>query len=133
MLWWLSDPTHQPIALWYDVRMDGVPDNHPIDQLQQITDNPNMLRMWWHQTAKRCDAIAEWPDAYQVIELRHDSNPQTLGELQMYNALARAEWPTLPWRTPQLVTAKIDAALRSAIEAAGFPITSPVDRAADTA
>jgi hypothetical protein len=128
-LWWLATRRPLPDEMWFDVHMDGIPGDQPPPDLSTITTDPAMQRMWWYQTAKRCDVITRWGATYQIIELRHTSGPQTLGELQLYKTLSLGEWPTLAWRAPLLITERIDETLRRAIRAAGFPIDTPYDLA----
>src|SRR6266568_404714 len=59
LITWYLDLRRDAISeLWYDVRTDGRPEHIQHQLPVDITDDPTMLRMWWHQNAKRIDAIA---------------------------------------------------------------------------
>lgn len=122
LLWWLDNSPRPPDALWYDVGMDGIPDDQPTPTAAEFTSDPAMARMWWHQTAKRADAIARAGSLYRIVELRASANAQTLGELLTYDALSRAEWPSLDWAPTLLVTHQVDLMHAMSITRAGHEI-----------
>ncbi len=111
--------------LWYDVRTDGNPDHMPPKLPEGLTDDPAIARMWWHQNAKRMDAIALQNDRYHIIELRDVVGPQTLGELVQYQTLARAQWPNLPWGETILVTHNADMLILRVLKEHGFTVYQP--------
>jgi len=123
--WWLATKRPLPLQMWFDVHMDGIPGDLAPASLADLTDDPAMLRMWWYQTAKRCDVILRWPLEYQVVELRHTTAPQTVGELHIYDNLSRAEWPDLPWRPPLLITERIDPKIHNLLLDSGYQIANP--------
>jgi len=122
MTWYLEHPTCPALELWYDVRIDGITDSAPDTNLDLFTDDPDMRRMWWAQTAKRCDAIERRQGDFRIIEVRYHVAPQTLGELQLYHLLATAQWPDLTFAPPLLLCALIDDAIALALARANYSL-----------
>ncbi len=113
--------------VWYDVRTDGQPEHLQRALPTDITDDPAMLRMWWHQNAKRIDAVTLQKGRYRIVELRDTTGPQTLGELTQYQTLARAQWPELPWGQTILVTRHFDILIMRVLTDQGFAVYKPGD------
>ena len=120
--WWLDHNARADAKVWYDVRIDGVPDSRAETVTGDNQDDTMMRRIWQSLNAKRADLIILQDDRYQIVELRASAGAQTLGELVQYTALARAEWPDLIWLPTQLVTTHVATATARAMEIAGFRI-----------
>jgi len=130
MTWYLDLRRDAISELWYDVRTDGRPEHIQHQLPVDITDDPTMLRMWWHQNAKRIDAIALGGGTYRIIELHARAGAQTVGELVQYQTLARAQWPELMWTNTVLVTRAIDDATRRVLQDQHFTILLPSENLA---
>jgi hypothetical protein len=108
--------------LWYDVRMDGIPDDEPEASPDELVDQPALMRNWWLQTARRCDAIARTGAFYTILEMRARADAPTVGELEIYDRLSRTEWPELRFTLPTLICHTINATTRRALELRGMTI-----------
>ena len=122
MIGYLNTTPDSADEIWYNVAMDGLPDDDVANQVAQITENPNMVRAWWRLNAKRCDAIVRQANAYRVIELRARAGPQTLGELILYDKMSRSEWPHLEWAPLMLICYQIDPIIKRHLATAGFEL-----------
>jgi hypothetical protein len=85
---WLDQVNPQPLQLWYDVPFDGKPGTEPPAVTVPHGTHPNFARMWQRLNSKRADAVASWRHGYQLIELRPEAKPQTIGEISQYRYLA---------------------------------------------
>ena len=122
MRWYLTLHADDVIECWYDVRADGDPATDDSAGLAEFSANPAMHRMWYHQTAKRLDAITLERDGYRLIELRQRAGQQTVGELTTYDTISRSEWPTLTWLPARLVTLSVDPIIRRTLASLGFDV-----------
>jgi hypothetical protein len=122
MTWYLELRGDLVDQVWYDVRTDGNPEHLQRPIPFELTDDPAMVRMWWHQNARRIDAVTLEAGSYHIIELREIAGAQTIGELVMYQELARAEWPELPWSNTVLITRNIADPIRATLRAQGITI-----------
>lgn len=119
---WLDTLKIQPEMLWYDVAFDGVPgDGPPLSRFPAGTP-ANYARMWQRLNSKRADAVAQWPGGYQLVELRPDAKPQTVGEIHAYRYLAASEWPALQWLKPLVITINIDPMIEATILASDIEL-----------
>lgn len=120
--WWRKRYGHAFDEFWFDQPMDGV---QPMDKVftsaMQFLD-PTYQRVYYAVNAKRADVIARVGEFYTIIELRKDIGPQTLGEVKMYDELARLEWPQLHW-TPAIVVGRVvDQTLRKVFDQEGIRV-----------
>lgn len=76
----------QPRAIHYNVRIG--PGREPPE------DAPHWAREdWWLVTARRIDAVVQWPDAVELVECRHLAKASAVGRLQIYDSLWAEERP----------------------------------------
>ena len=47
---------------------------------------------WKYLTSLKADALFEFPDRYEIIEVKPDAGPGAIGQLQCYNILLRQEF-----------------------------------------
>lgn len=101
---------------WFDVPLHESPRQTARANRRGASLDANMDRMWAHLTARRADAIARSGKLFRVVELRALADAQSLGEVIIYDSLARENWPTLWWGRPLLVTAKLAPNLATGIK-----------------
>ena len=128
LTWWLD---HEPMRideLWFDVPLDGTPAAAGADShAAQILD-PEWLRVWQRQRARRADVIMRSGKMYRVIELRSIADTQTVGEVLIYDQMIRAEHPNLIVMPAIVITQQVRPGVAAAIHQAKFRlVVAPAD------
>jgi len=123
-LWlsWIHENQADVEQMWFDVRMDGVPDQLTPPAPQELAHDLELLRNWYSQGARRCDAIVLRSGRYTILEIRARADAQTIGELALYDSLSRAEWPQLELTRPELITAEINPTTARILDEKQIPI-----------
>ena len=122
MYWWLHNYGQPVLQVWYDVPLDGRSASMQVDAHAQSVLDPDWQRVWQRQRARRADAIVQDADGYRIIELRSSADAQTVGEMAIYQQLARAEHPGLTWLPSVLVARLLKPGVGEAIAALGAHI-----------
>lgn len=100
-------------AVYYDVKVGGKP-------LDETNIDPAMVKMWFANTAKRIDAIAEFENEVWLIEVADYPGIRSVGQLATYMTLY-AEDPKFPKPAiPVLVATQIDQDLEKTITLYGM-------------
>lgn len=120
--WWRTTHGQHYEEFWFDVPLDGQPPREETLPSMAAQLDPKWRRVWKQATSKRADVIGRKGRHYEVIELRGDLQPQTLGELQMYVTLARREHPQLSIGPGIIVSDTADDIIPRAINAAGITL-----------
>lgn len=118
--WLISTRAIAADEIWYDIRLDG--ENPAAAKYPAAAEilNPTELRTWYMLNARRADAIVRAGDQYRVIELRDRAGAQTLGEIILYDRLARAEWPELQWLPAVIASRVYDKGIRESARQLGI-------------
>ncbi len=115
--WWRQKFGLRFEEYWFDVALDGQPAREEsLPGLAKVL-SPKYRRLWRGLTAKRADVIGRRGYIYQIIEIRSDIRPQTIGEVEVYKSLAVLEFPHLSFGRSIIVGSTADEVLRKAIEA----------------
>jgi hypothetical protein len=119
-LWWAWWPTarRNAVAMWFDVAVGPLPYIPP-----KTPDD--LARMWARLNRKRIDAVIQFPDWYEIVELRWDASASALGRLAMYRDLWLKEAGAPGPVHLRLVTNRVDEAWRATAAAMGITVTVP--------
>ena len=120
--WWRKAFGGRFEEYWFDVPLDGQPPREEILPGLAKTLPPKYQRLWKSLTSKRADVIGRNGFVYQIIEIRSDIKPQTIGELMVYNNLAIKEYPGLSFGRTIIIGDTVDDMLRATIEAEGMQL-----------
>jgi len=120
--WWRKAFGGRFEECWFDVPLDGQPPREEILPGLAKTLPPKYQRLWKSLTSKRADVIGRNGFVYQIIEIRSDIKPQTIGELMVYNNLAIKEYPGLSFGRTIIIGDTVDDMLRATIEAEGMQL-----------
>ncbi|MGQ9778093.1 MAG: hypothetical protein ACUVQ9_12915 [Thermodesulfobacteriota bacterium] len=72
------------VAVYYDVPLGG--DNESITEVDE-----GAAKSWVYSTSKRIDVVVEFPDYWNLIELRHNASSSAIGRLLQYKLLWEKE------------------------------------------
>lgn len=128
---WLDNLGRDVEQIWYNIRMDGAPGRTAAEDATTDESAASMARLYYTLTARRADAIALRASRYQIIEARAAADAQTIGEVVMYNLLARTEWPELMWGNAIVITSRCAPTVRSVFAAQNISLIIDEDAAVD--
>jgi len=120
--WWRNAFGLRFEEYWFDVPLDGQPPREEVIPSLAKSLTPKYQRLWKSLTSKRADVIGRRGSLYQVIEIRSDIKPQTIGEVMVYKSLAIKEYPGISFGRSIIIGDKVDDILRKAIESEGIQL-----------